>query len=74
MGRAAFFWEDRWINGQSVEMITPLLLDFVDVRTRRLHTVEQGVALNSWAREFTTGLSIPAIMQYLRLWNETATI
>lgn len=67
--RVAFFWEDNWINGQSVPEIAPTLSQLVTTRTRRLQTVRQGLTDRQWIRAINGGLSIPAIVEYLTLWD-----
>jgi hypothetical protein len=42
-GRTCLLWEDRWIKGNSVDMIMPLLLDFMDLKFKQTRTVAQGI-------------------------------
>jgi hypothetical protein len=66
-GIICLLWEDRWIKGNGVDMIMPLLLDFVDVK-KISHgcTVAQGITNNAWVDNLSTGLNCPS-SQFLEL-------
>uniref|UniRef100_A0A453BHF5 Uncharacterized protein n=1 Tax=Aegilops tauschii subsp. strangulata TaxID=200361 RepID=A0A453BHF5_AEGTS len=42
-GSTAHFWEDRWINGQSICEIAPALYNCIPKRRRRIRTVAEGL-------------------------------
>jgi hypothetical protein len=69
-GRKALFWEDRWINGQAVCEITPLLYTCIPKRRRKLRTVHNGIQGNSWALDIQGVLGIHEVGQYLQLWQK----
>ena len=73
-GRSCLFWCDRWIDNQDVGALAPLLLDHVDVKILNSRTVEDALTNNQWIRDLRTGLSVPAIMQYLALWTTLSTV
>jgi hypothetical protein len=73
-GVSCLFWKDRWINNKSVDMVAPLLLDFVDKRALRTRTVAQGLPAHAWVHDLSAGLSVPALVQYLNLWNELSSV
>jgi hypothetical protein len=50
-------------------MIAPLL-NFVDKGALRSRTVAQGLVAHLWVRDLSAGLSVPALVQYLHLWNK----
>jgi hypothetical protein len=52
-------------------MIAPLL-NFVDKGALRSRTVAQGLVAHLWVRDLSAGLSVPALVQYLHLWNKIA--
>ena len=72
-GKASLFWRDRWINNLNVEAIAPLLLTYVDDKIINSCTIEEGLSQNKWIRDLNSGLSVPAIMQYLSLWSIMST-
>jgi hypothetical protein len=73
-GKKCLFWEDQLLDGKNVEMVVPLLLEHVDGRTCKSRTVEQGMESNAWVRDIDSGLSIPALVQFLALWNLVSNI
>jgi hypothetical protein len=62
------------MNNKSVDMVAPLLLDFVDKRALRTRTVAHGLPAHAWLHEFSAGLSVPVLVQYLNLWNELSSV
>ena len=73
-GRSTLFWDDNWIDGQSAQDIAPALSQFVPARTRRRQTVRQGLTGRQWVCAIAGGLSVPAIADYLSLWELTEAI
>jgi hypothetical protein len=73
-GTSCLFWEDRWINGDSVDMITPTLVDFVDPKIRKSRTVAEGLSNHAWVGDLSGGLSVVVLAQFLQLWNVIANI
>lgn len=67
--RRTLFWQDRWIDGESVSDIAPYIYQLVPRRVRKLQTVRDGLNNRTWARCISGGLSIPAIFDYLHLWH-----
>lgn len=68
-GSQAYFWTDKWINGQSVTDIAPTLLNAVQPHVCKVRTVAQGLLNNAWALDITGALTVQVIMDYLRLWD-----
>jgi hypothetical protein len=68
-GQTAKFWEDRWITGQSIRETAPLLYACIPKRWRKIRTVADGLANQSWARDILGVLGIHEVGQYLRLWR-----
>ena len=50
-GRTALFWDDRWINGQSVREIAPMLYQCIPKQRRKTRIVAEGLDRNTWARD-----------------------
>jgi hypothetical protein len=42
-GESCLFWQDKWIDNQKVDMIGPLILNFVDKGAIRSRTVAQAL-------------------------------
>ena len=68
-GLTALFWEDRWINGQSVLDIAPLLHQCIPKQRRKTRTMADGLNGNTWARDIQGTIGIHEIGQYLMLWQ-----
>jgi hypothetical protein len=68
------FWEDRWINGESVIDIAPCLYYLVPRRIRQQQSVCDGLQNRNWARSVSGGIPLQAIMDYLHVWNAVATV
>ena len=68
-GQSCLFWTDRWITNQSVVMLAPAVLNFVDPKIQNMRTVEQGLNTNAWVHDIVGGLSVAALGQFLTLWN-----
>ena len=73
-GHHTLFWEDRWIDGESVTEIAPCLYHLVPARIRRRQSVRMGLQNRAWARSIAGGLSTQAIIDYLHLWNVVANV
>lgn len=68
-GARTLFWQDKWIDGNSVEDIAPLVWAAVPKRLRNSRLVNQALADNQWARHIAGSLSVLAIRQFLQLWD-----
>uniref|UniRef100_A0A453L5Y3 Reverse transcriptase zinc-binding domain-containing protein n=1 Tax=Aegilops tauschii subsp. strangulata TaxID=200361 RepID=A0A453L5Y3_AEGTS len=68
-GQTALFWEDRWINGQSISEIAPALYNCIAKRHRKTRTVAQGIHGNSWASDIHGTVGINEIGQHVQVWQ-----
>ena len=68
-GRTALFWEDRWLGGQGVRELVPMLFQCIPKQRRKTRTVAEAMANNLWARDIQGLLGLPEIGQYLKLWH-----
>lgn len=73
-GNSALFWEDRWIQGQSVHDLAPNLLQLVSRRRRRTMTVREGLTNRQWTRAIARNMTIIIAAEYLDLWEATSDI
>ena len=68
-GRTTLFWKDRWLHGKSIEELAPALVPFVNKRARSRRTVNKAMQDLRWVGDIAGGLSVPAILDYLELWD-----
>lgn len=68
-GRTTLFWKDRWLHGKSIEELAPALVPFVNKRARSRRTVNEAMQDLRWVGDIAGGLSVPAILDYLELWD-----
>jgi hypothetical protein len=68
-GQKALFWEDKWLEGQAIREIVPMLYNCVPKRRRRQKTVAEALHENRWARDIQRVLGVHEIGQYLLLWS-----
>jgi len=68
-GRTTLFWKDRWLHGKSIEEVAPALVPFVNKRARSRRTVNEAMQDLRWVGNIAGGLSVPAILDYLELWD-----
>uniref|UniRef100_A0A453F1I3 Reverse transcriptase domain-containing protein n=1 Tax=Aegilops tauschii subsp. strangulata TaxID=200361 RepID=A0A453F1I3_AEGTS len=68
-GRTTLFWDDRWISGQSVREIAPLLYQCIPKQRRKTRTMADGLNGNTWARDIQGTIGIHEIGLYLMLWQ-----
>lgn len=60
-GTTALFWEDRWLGGQSIRELAPMLFQCIPKHRRKSRTVAEALAVKSWARDIHGLLSLPEI-------------
>jgi hypothetical protein len=68
-GRSTTFWTERWIQGQAVKDVTPSLLDFVSQTNIKATIVAVGLTGRAWVRQIPEGITVSAILDYLRVWD-----
>nr|BAJ87385.1 predicted protein [Hordeum vulgare subsp. vulgare] len=71
-GHTALFWEDRWLHGQSIRELAPLLYLCIPKNRRRARMVAEGLAGNAWARDIRGVVVLQEIGQYLTTWQHVA--
>jgi hypothetical protein len=69
-GQTTKFWDDRWLNGQSILEIAPQLHACIPKRRRKARTVADGLNAHTWARDIHGNLGIDELGQYLLLWRQ----
>ena len=68
-GENTLFWTDRWIHGQSLLDLAPVLVVAVPKRILNRRTVAQALLNRTWIRDIQGALSVQVIMDYLHLWD-----
>jgi hypothetical protein len=63
----ALFWEDRWLDGQSIASRAPLLILAVAKRVRQNRLVSEALSSDRWIADITGSLSVLALREYVEL-------
>jgi hypothetical protein len=66
-GTRAFFWTDRWLDGQSIELLFPHLWHAVARRARNRRTVAEALAEHHWVRDIKGALTAHVLAEFLQL-------
>jgi hypothetical protein len=67
-GHTVMFWTDRWLQGQRVEDVAPLVLNLVKNKARKCRTVQDALLNNRWIGDIDEHLAEPATLQLIQLW------
>jgi hypothetical protein len=51
-GRDTLFWQDRWLMGQRLEDLAPLVVAMVPKRVANKRAVAEALDNSSWVRDF----------------------
>ena len=66
-GEVAKFWTDKWLDtGCSIAQTAPQLYSFIKDWGR---SVKEALTGQAWVHDIAGGLSLPAIAQYLSVWD-----
>lgn len=68
-GCLALFWADRWYNKLPPCVFAPDLCALIRPRERKRRTVAEATHGKQWIRDIVGLLTIPAIVQYIKLWR-----
>lgn len=68
-GNNTNFWTGWWLKGQSIKDLAPALMCFVSCRHVKQTIVVEALLNRHWVTQIMRGLSIPAIQEYLRIWD-----
>ncbi|WVZ86857.1 hypothetical protein U9M48_033578 [Paspalum notatum var. saurae] len=69
-GSSALFWLDNWLDGAAIEVVAPNLFAAVPQRFHR-RTVAEGLQDRAWIRDIKKQLTMPAISEYVDIWERT---
>jgi hypothetical protein len=67
-GQHLRFWQDRWMNGASIEQLAPNLIKLLKP-ARKYASVATTLQKNEWARAFQGNFSVVALVEYLQVWE-----
>ncbi|WVZ55317.1 hypothetical protein U9M48_005990, partial [Paspalum notatum var. saurae] len=73
-GRKTLFWLDRWLDGQALCALTPVLASAVSRRDLKSLTVADGLTDARWIRGITGGLTVAVIEEYIGVWGRLARV
>ncbi|XP_071678297.1 uncharacterized protein [Lolium perenne] len=66
-GTSTLFWEDRWMDGQSIKEIAPGVYALIPKRRRRQRTVQQALVERGWISDIVGVPTALALWQYVQL-------
>jgi hypothetical protein len=66
-GERTMFWTDRWLQGQCIAEIAPLLFAAIPQRRKRQQNVKTALLNNAWTSNIQETLTIELILEYIQL-------
>lgn len=60
-GTQALFWTEKWIDGESVADLAPVLITLVSNMIKKTRMVQQALHDRHWVRDISGGLTVTAI-------------
>lgn len=70
-GTSVLFWSDPWLHGKTIQDIAPHLLQAIPQQLRRNRRVSEALPNRAWRKDIKGALSIPVIIDYIRLCQAT---
>ena len=67
-GELVLFWKDRWVNGEKVSDIAPLVSAAVSTRCKNSRKVKDAMQEDSWMLDVVEELTAEGAVQLVRLW------
>lgn len=68
-GRNTLFWSDRWIMGQRIAIISPLISSMILKRTANRRTIADAFANQAWVQDIHGVATVEVIIEFLQLWD-----
>ncbi|GJN16450.1 hypothetical protein PR202_gb03439 [Eleusine coracana subsp. coracana] len=68
-GSNTLFWCDRWIMGQCIEDISPIIFSMIPRRIANRRTVADALTDFAWVRDIHGVATIEVIFEFLHLWD-----
>ncbi|GJN06072.1 hypothetical protein PR202_ga23758 [Eleusine coracana subsp. coracana] len=68
-GASTLFWEDRWLLGQRIQDLSPLISGMVPKRISNKRTVSEAITDMCWVRDIHGIASLEVITEFIKLWD-----
>jgi hypothetical protein len=68
-GECTLFWTNRWLQGKIIVDLAPHLSAGVSKRRSKTRTVREALLNNVWILDFSGGLSVGVLTEFLQLWD-----
>jgi hypothetical protein len=62
-------WKDRWVLGQRIQDIAPLIFDMVPKKIANKRTVHEALHNWSWIGDIHGVATIDMLHEFLKLWD-----
>ena len=72
-GKNTLFWTDKWLHGQSLEMLAPLLFNSVSSRAKK-RTVYDALTDGRWVADIRGARTVGVLTEFLDLWDLLAEV
>lgn len=66
---ATLFWRDKWLEGQSIADLAPLLFALVIKRKANRRTIQEALVDHCWVQDIQGALLVAALSEYLVIWD-----
>jgi hypothetical protein len=73
-GNDTLFWIDRWLSGNSIKDLAPMVFSKVDKKLTSTRTVAQPLINGQWIRAIKLPLTLDGMQQYLLLWDSISEV
>lgn len=68
-GTNTLFWKDRWLWGQYIEDLAPLIFSMIPKRIANKRTVAEALENRRWVSDIHGVATIPVLVDFLSLWD-----
>ena len=68
-GTKTLFWTDRWLHGQCIADLVPLLFAIIPKMRIKQRTVQDALTNQSWISDMKGATTVGVIIDYLHLWD-----
>jgi hypothetical protein len=68
-GNSIVFWLDKWIFGQSMADLAPMVVAAVPLRIQKKRMVEEALTNQQWISDISEGLLMVRLFEYLHIWD-----
>jgi hypothetical protein len=65
-GTSTLFWDDRWVDGQSIKEIAPKVYALIPKHRRRKRTLQHALVARNWISNIVGAPSALALWQYVQ--------